>query len=220
MDRIRESCAEGQQAYWVCPVIEESKEGVQTAVQTYERLCAELSGLRVGLLHGRLASDEKAKVMEEFVTGKTQLLVCTTVIEVGVDVPSASLMVIESAERFGLSQLHQLRGRIGRGSADSTCIILFGESPGETALRRLKVIRGSRDGFEIAQRDLEIRGPGEFLGERQSGQRVLRYADVFKDTELIRQAREAADVMADADAERAHAHVERWYGSKRDLLGA
>jgi ATP-dependent DNA helicase RecG len=220
LDRIRESCAEGQQAYWVCPAIEESQEGVQTAVETYELLRAALSGLRVGLLHGRLASEEKAKVMQEFTTGKTQLLVCTTVIEVGVDVPDATLMVIESAERFGLSQLHQLRGRIGRGNADSTCIILFGESLGETALRRLKVIRASNDGFEIAQRDLEIRGPGEFLGERQSGQRVLRYADMINDTELIRQAREAADAMAEKDAERARAHVERWYGSKRDLLSA
>jgi ATP-dependent DNA helicase RecG len=220
LDRIRESCDEGQQAYWVCPVIEESKEGVQTAAETYERLRAELSGLRVGLLHGRLPSEEKAKVMQEFVTGKTQLLVCTTVIEVGVDVPNASLMVIESAERFGLAQLHQLRGRIGRGNVDSTCVILFGESLGETALRRLKVIRGSNDGFKIAERDLQIRGPGEFLGERQSGQRVLRYADILQDTDLIRQAREAADALADADPERARAHVERWYGSKRGLLDA
>ncbi|OAI52097.1 ATP-dependent DNA helicase RecG [Betaproteobacteria bacterium SCGC AG-212-J23] len=215
LDRIRASCAEGQQAYWVCPVIEESKEGVQTAVATYERLRAELSGLRVGLLHGRLPSDEKAAAMQTFVAGETQLLVCTTVIEVGVDVPNASLMVIESAERFGLAQLHQLRGRIGRGSRESVCILLYGELS-DTARQRLKVIFGSNDGFAIAQQDLQIRGPGEFLGERQSGQRVLRYADVF-DVDLIRQAREAADAMPD-DA--ARAHVERWYGSKRDLLDA
>jgi ATP-dependent DNA helicase RecG len=216
LDRIRASCAEGQQAYWVCPVIEESKDGdVQTAVDTYEKLRAELSGLSVGLLHGRLPSDEKAKVMEGFARGRTQVLVCTTVIEVGVDVPNASLMVIESAERFGLAQLHQLRGRIGRGRRDSICILLYGELT-ETARARLKVIFESNDGFAIAERDLRIRGPGEFLGERQSGQRVLRYADVF-DLELVRQAREAADAMPEGAA---RTHVDRWYGSKRDLLDA
>jgi ATP-dependent DNA helicase RecG len=213
--RVRESCAEGQQAYWVCPVIEESKEGVQTAVETFERLRAELSGIEVGLLHGRLPADEKAAVMEAFVVGKTQLLVCTTVIEVGVDVANASLMVIESAERFGLAQLHQLRGRIGRGNRESTCILLFGELT-DTARARLKAIARSNDGFAIAEEDLRIRGPGEFLGERQSGQQVLRYADVF-DLDLVHRAREAADAMPE-DA--ARAHVERWYGSKRDLLDA
>jgi ATP-dependent DNA helicase RecG len=219
LERIRAACAEGQQAYWVCPVIEESKDGdVQTAVDTHERLRAELAGLRVGLLHGRLPADEKAQVMEAFVAGRTQLLVCTTVIEVGVDVANASLMVIESAERFGLAQLHQLRGRIGRGSRESVCILLYGELT-ETARARLKVIFESNDGFAIAERDLQIRGPGEFLGERQSGERVLRYADLMNDTELIRKAREAADAMAEQDPERARAHVERWYGSKRDLLG-
>ena len=215
LDRARASCKEGEQAYWVCPVIEESKEGLQTALQTFERLRAELSGVRVALLHGRLPAEEKAEVMQAFTAGKTQLLVCTTVIEVGVDVPNASLMVIESAERFGLAQLHQLRGRIGRGNRDSVCILLYGELT-ETARLRLKVVFESNDGFEIAERDLKIRGPGEFLGERQSGQRVLRYADVF-DLGLVRQAREAADAMPE-DA--ARAHVERWYGSKRDLLDA
>jgi ATP-dependent DNA helicase RecG len=151
-----------------------------------------------------------------FVAGKMQLLVCTTVIEVGVDVPNASLMVIESAERFGLAQLHQLRGRIGRGNRESTCILLFGGELTETARQRLEVIRNSNDGFAIAERDLQIRGPGEFLGERQSGQRVLRYAD-FADVDLVRQAREAAEAMPE---EAARAHVERWYGSKRDLLDA
>jgi ATP-dependent DNA helicase RecG len=159
--------------------------------------------------------------MAAFVRGKTQVLVCTTVIEVGVDVPNASLMVIESAERFGLAQLHQLRGRIGRGRRESVCVLLYGEADlTETARARLKVIFESNDGFKIAERDLEIRGPGEFLGERQSGQRVLRYADVFQDKDLIKQAHEAADQLADADPERARAHVERWYGSKRGLLDA
>ena len=216
LDRVRDSCAEGQQAYWVCPVIEESKEGVQTAVQTFERLRAELSGISVGLLHGRLAPDEKAEVMRMFVAGRMHLLVCTTVIEVGVDVPNASLMIIESAERFGLAQLHQLRGRIGRGNRESTCILLFGAELTETARQRLEVIRNSNDGFAIAERDLQIRGPGEFLGERQSGQRILRYAD-FSDVDLVRLAREAAEAMPE-DA--ARSHVDRWYGSKRDLLDA
>ena len=215
LDRVRASVAEGEQAYWVCPVIEESKEGVQTAVETHQRLRGELSGLQVGLLHGRLAPEEKAAVMQAFVAGKTQLLVCTTVIEVGVDVPNASLMVIESAERFGLAQLHQLRGRIGRGARESVCILLYGDLT-DTARARLKVIFESNDGFAIAERDLQIRGPGEFLGERQSGQRVLRYADMF-DLDLIRQARQAAD---DIPEDAARAHVERWYGSKRDLLTA
>jgi ATP-dependent DNA helicase RecG len=213
--RIRAACAEGQQAYWVCPVIEESKKEVQTAVATHERVRTELSDLQVGLLHGRLPADEKAEVMQAFVAGKTHLLVCTTVIEVGVDVANASLMVIESAERFGLAQLHQLRGRIGRGARESVCILLYGELT-DTARQRLKVIFESNDGFAIAERDLQIRGPGEFLGERQSGQRALRYADVF-DVDFIRRAREAADAMPE-DA--ARAHVDRWYGSRKDLLTA
>jgi len=215
LERVRASIGEGEQAYWVCPVIEESKEGVQTAVETFERLRGELKGLNVGLLHGRLPADEKASVMQSFVAGKTQLLVCTTVIEVGVDVANASLMVIESAERFGLAQLHQLRGRIGRGARESVCILLYGELT-ETARDRLKVVFGSTDGFAIAEADLRIRGPGEFLGARQSGKLALRYADVF-DLALIEQARAAADAMPEQNAK---AHVERWYGSKRDLLDA
>src|SRR4029077_2109652 len=180
--RIRDACAEGQQGYWVCPVIEESKEGVQTAVDTYARLSAELNDLRVGLLHGRMDPAEKAKVMEDFVVGRVQLLVCTTVIEDGVDVPNASLMVIESAERFGLAQLHQLRGRVGRGTRESVCILLFGEGLSETARARLKVIRENSDGCEIARHDLELRGPGEYIGERQSGDPLFRFADLSRDS--------------------------------------
>ena len=220
LTRIRAACAEGQQAYWVCPVIEESKEGVQTAVQTHERLKGELSGLGVGLLHGRLAPEEKAGVMEQFVAGKMQLLVCTTVIEVGVDVPNASLMVIESAERFGLSQLHQLRGRIGRGSRESVCILLYGEALADTARDRLKVIYENTDGFVIAQRDLEQRGPGEYLGERQSGDPLLRFADVQRDTDLVGMAIAAAEEMIERHPVAARAHVERWLGSRRDLTQA
>jgi ATP-dependent DNA helicase RecG len=198
-------------------VIEESKEAVQTALDTYERLRHELTGLQVGLLHGRLSAAEKAAVMQRFVAGEAQLLVCTTVIEVGVDVANASLMVIESAERFGLAQLHQLRGRIGRGARESVCILLFGEPLSETARARLGIIFKSTDGFEIAQRDLELRGPGEYLGERQSGEPLLRFADLERDGDLVRQAIEAANEMLEQHPAAARAHVERWLGGRKDL---
>jgi ATP-dependent DNA helicase RecG len=217
--RIRAACAEGQQAYWVCPVIEESKQGdVQTAVETFELLAQELKGVRVGLLHGRLPAAEKAAVMADFAGGGTQLLVCTTVIEVGVDVANASLMVIESAERFGLAQLHQLRGRIGRGARESVCILLYGEPLSDTARQRLKVVFESTDGFQIAQRDLELRGPGEYLGERQSGEPLLRFADLERDGALVTQAIEAAGEMLERHPAAARAHVERWLGARRDLI--
>ncbi len=219
--RIREACAESEQVYWVCPVIEESKEGdVQTAVDTHALLAKELHGLRVGLLHGRLPAAEKAAVMADFVAGRTDLLVCTTVIEVGVDVPNASLMVIESAERFGLAQLHQLRGRIGRGSRESVCILLYGEPLSDGARARLKVIFESANGFEIAQRDLELRGPGEYLGERQSGEPLLRFADLERDGDLVRQAIEAAGEMLEQHPAAARAQVERWLGRRKDLTQA
>ena len=216
--RIREACAEGQQGYWVCPVIEESKAGVQTAVDTYARLSGELKDLRVGLLHGRMDAAEKAKAMGDFVAGRVQLLVCTTVIEVGVDVPNASLMVIESAERFGLAQLHQLRGRIGRGARESVCILLYGEALADTARERLKVIYENTDGFVIAQRDLEQRGPGEYLGDRQSGDPLLRFADVQRDVDLVAMAIAAAEEMIEHYPAAARAHVERWLGSRKDLI--
>jgi ATP-dependent DNA helicase RecG len=218
--RIRGACAEGSQAYWVCPVIEESKEGdVQTAVETHQRLELELKGLRVGLLHGRIAAAEKAALMQAFQRNDIQVLVCTTVIEVGVDVPNASLMVIESAERFGLAQLHQLRGRIGRGTRDSVCVLLYGELQGN-ARERLKVIYESTDGFEIARRDLELRGPGEYLGQRQSGQPLLRFADLERDVELVQAARDAAVQLIAHDPPAARAHVGRWLGSRHELLSA
>jgi len=221
LSRIREACAEGQQCYWVCPVIEESKEGdLQTALDTYASLGRELKGPRVGLLHGKLAPAEKAAVMDAFKSGKIDLLVCTTVIEVGVDVPNASLMVIESAERFGLAQLHQLRGRIGRGARDSVCILLFGAELSPAARERLKVVYEESDGFEIARHDLELRGPGEFLGERQSGLPLLRFADLQKDTALIEAARDAAAELIRTDPAAARAHVERWLGAREDLTHA
>ena len=174
----------------------------------------------MGLLHGRLPAPEKEAVMKAFMKGELHLLVATTVIEVGVDVPNASLMVIEHAERFGLAQLHQLRGRIGRGARESVCILLYAAPLSETARARLKVIFENRDGFEIARRDLEQRGPGEFLGERQSGMPLLRYADLEKDAALAREAREAAEKLLDEDPQAARRHVERWLSSRHELQRA
>ncbi len=219
--RIRDACAQGRQAYWVCPLIEESEKlQLQTAVDTFERLRAELPGVNVGLVHGRLKGGEKAAVMGEFASGKVQLLVATTVIEVGVDVPNASLMAIEHAERFGLSQLHQLRGRVGRGADDSVCILLYAHPLGETARARLKVIFENADGFEIARQDLYLRGPGEFLGSRQSGVPLLRYADLEADAELLDAARETAELLLKDYPDAADRHVERWLGGRRELLKA
>jgi ATP-dependent DNA helicase RecG len=218
--RIRDACAEGQQAYWVCPVIEESRDDLKTAVETFETLGSELKGLRVGLLHGRLPPEEKARVMAAFLAGKLNLLVATTVIEVGVDVPNASLMVIEHAERFGLAQLHQLRGRVGRGSRESVCILLYSAALSEGARARLKVIFENADGFVIAQEDLRLRGPGEYLGERQSGLPLLKYADLEKDGDLLRQANEAAEALLRDDEAAARRHVERWLSSRSDYARA
>ena len=216
LERIRAACAEGQQAYWVCPVIEESKDkDLQAALDAHEELRRELPGLRVGLVHGRMAPPEKAAAMQAFAVGQTQLLVCTTVIEVGVDVPNASLMVIEHAERFGLAQLHQLRGRIGRGARASDCILLFQEPLTETARARLKVIYENADGFAIAQKDLELRGPGEFLGERQSGQ-LLRFADPVADASLVNAASAAAEELLGGDVAPVRRHIERWLGARSD----
>ena len=177
-----------------------------------------MKALRVGLLHGRLAADEKAAVMKAFVKGQLKLLVATTVIEVGVDVANASLMVIEHAERFGLAQLHQLRGRIGRGARDSVCILLYATPLSQAARARLKVIFEESDGFEIARQDLELRGPGEFLGERQSGLPLLRYADLQKDEVLAGEAREAAESLLDEDPQAARRHVDRWLSSRQEYL--
>jgi ATP-dependent DNA helicase RecG len=216
--RIRDACAEGQQAYWVCPVIEESKEGeLQTALDTFGALSRELPSLRVGLLHGRLPSAEKAAAMEAFAAGRTQLLVSTTVIEVGVDVPNASLMVIEHAERFGLAQLHQLRGRVGRGARDSVCILMYASPLSEAARARLRVVYETSDGFEIARQDLILRGPGEVLGERQSGVPLLRFADLERDEPLVRAARQAADELLASDPQRARRHVARWLAGRQDF---
>jgi ATP-dependent DNA helicase RecG len=220
LSRVRAAVAEGQQAYWVCPVIEESKEGLRTAVETHETVTRELKGLRVELLHGRLPVDEKAAIMEAFKDGKVHVLVSTTVIEVGVDVPNASLMVIESAERFGLAQLHQLRGRVGRGARDSDCILLFGERLSDNARKRLDAIYESNDGFKLAELDLALRGEGDLLGERQSGAPQLRFGDIDLGFDLILEAQEAAARLIDEDAAAARRHVARWLGSRQELMRA
>ena len=218
---VLNTCQKGQQVYWVCPLIEESEAlQLQTATDTLARLQAALPGLSVGLVHGRMKAAEKAAVMAEFIAGRLHVLVATTVIEVGVDVPNASLMVIEHAERMGLAQLHQLRGRVGRGAAASSCVLMFAEPLSALARARLKVVREHTDGFEIAKQDLEIRGPGEFLGARQSGVPMLRFADLQTDIHLLEAARRvAADLMVD-EPEIVAQHLQRWLGSREGFLAA
>jgi ATP-dependent DNA helicase RecG len=221
MERIRADVAAGRQAYWVCPLIEES-DAVEAAAatETHHRIAELLSDLRVGLLHGQLATADKTAVMEQFVQRKLDVLVATTVVEVGVDVPNATLMVIEHAERFGLAQLHQLRGRVGRGADQSYCILLFDEPLSEAARERLKVIYETSDGFEVARRDLMMRGPGEFLGARQSGAPLLRFADLQLDAALVEQARTAATELLAQHSVEARAHLRRWYEGRHDFLTA
>ena len=225
IERIRAQIAEGRQVYWVCPLIEESEAlDLRKATETHAELSQALPGQMIGLLHSRMPTAEKKAVMALFTAGDMPVLVSTTVIEVGVDVPNASLMVIEHAERFGLSQLHQLRGRVGRGAAASACVLLY-EAPeggrlGETARARLKAMVETNDGFEIARRDLDIRGPGEFLGARQSGAALLRFADLAEDSALLQWARAAAPRMLAEHPDLAAQHVARWLGSKSDYLKA
>jgi len=223
IERVHAAALEGRQAYWVCPLIEESEAlQLQTATETYETLAAALPDLRVGLVHGRLKPAEKQAIMDAFTAAEVHVLVATTVIEVGVDVPNASLMVIEHAERFGLSQLHQLRGRVGRGSAASVCLLLYQSPLGPIAKQRLMTMRETTDGFEIARRDLEIRGPGEFLGARQSGQAMLRFADLETDSWLVDKARDVAHALLHDElpgsAAIVAAHLERWLGGREEFL--
>ena len=220
-ERVRAACMEGRQAYWVCPLIDESETlQLQTALETHAMLTQVFPDLRVGLAHGKLNSAEKARVMAAFKAGELQLLVATTVIEVGVDVPNASLMVIDHAERMGLAQLHQLRGRVGRGAARSLCILLYQQPLSELARARLKIIFESTDGFAIAQQDLHLRGPGELLGARQSGVAMLRFADISTDEDLLNQARQTADELLRDFPETARAHLQRWMANKHDYLHA
>ena len=223
--RMRDQLALGRQVYWVCPLIEESEAlDLSNATATHAELSTALPEATVGLLHSRLPLAEKREVMASFTSGQLGVLVSTTVIEVGVDVPNASMMVIEHAERFGLSQLHQLRGRVGRGAAASACVLLYstGDAPrlGEMARERLKAMAQSNDGFEIARRDLEIRGPGEFLGARQSGAALLRFADLLTDTALLDWARHQAPLLLDHYPMLARQHIDRWLGAQLEYLKA
>jgi ATP-dependent DNA helicase RecG len=217
--RVRDDCLAGGQAYWVCPLIEESEAlQLKAALETYDKVRETFPDLTVGLVHGRLKGEDKARVMDAFKSGAIQLLVATTVIEVGVDAPNATLMVIENAERIGLAQLHQLRGRIGRGAEESTCILLYQEPLTDAARERLKIIYEQRDGFEIARHDLRLRGPGELLGARQSGIPLLRFADLITDVDLLEQARAAAATLARDEPEAARAHLTRWLGARNEYL--
>ncbi|WP_118812062.1 ATP-dependent DNA helicase RecG [Neisseria lactamica] len=217
---VLNTCRKGRQAYWVCPLIEESETlQLQTAAETLARLQTALPELNIGLVHGRMKAAEKAEVMARFSSGELNVLVATTVIEVGVDVPNAALMVIEHAERMGLAQLHQLRGRVGRGAAESVCVLLFAEPLGELAKARLKVIYKHTDGFEIARQDLNIRGPGEFLGARQSGVPMLRFAKLEEDLHLLEQARETAPMLIEQNPEIVEAHLARWLSGREGYLG-
>jgi ATP-dependent DNA helicase RecG len=221
IEKIRTEVAQGRQVYWVCPLIEESEAlDLRNATETHQQLCEALPGTMVGLLHGRLPAAEKAAVMSLFASGEMKLLVATTVIEVGVDVPNASLMVIEHAERFGLSQLHQLRGRVGRGAVASVCVLLYTGPLSDTGKARLKAMAETTDGFEIARRDLEIRGPGEFMGARQSGAPMLRFADLAEDVEWLQAARRIAPTLLDRHAAAARSHIARWLGTKAEYLKA
>ena len=217
--KVAQDVAERKQIYWVCPLIEESETlELQTAIETFENLSAQLPHARVGLVHGKMKAAEKREIMAAFKSHELDVLVATTVIEVGVDVSNASVMVIEHAERFGLAQLHQLRGRVGRGAAKSQCVLLFETPLSPVAKERLKVMYETTDGFEVARRDLHLRGAGEFLGVRQSGLPLLRFADLETDIALLEQARDAADWLMAHDPNTAHMHLQRWLGNRAELL--
>ncbi len=213
--RIRETCQQGRQAYWVCPLIEESEVlDCQAATKTAEDLQKQLPELKIGLVHGRMGSEQKEQAMRAFQQGETDLLIATTVIEVGVDVPNASVMVIENAERLGLSQLHQLRGRVGRGAVASHCLLLYQQPLSELAKERLTVMRETTDGFRIAQRDLELRGPGEVLGTRQTGELSFRVADLMRDSDILPQVHKAAELIMQQHQEMIDPLIRRWLGNK------
>jgi ATP-dependent DNA helicase RecG len=217
--RVRDAVRDGEQAYWVCPLIEESEElQLRTAIETFETMKETFPDLAVGLVHGRLKPAEKAQVMADFKAKKIQLLVATTVIEVGVDVPNATLMVIEHAERMGLAQLHQLRGRVGRGAGHSNAILLYYQPLSDMARQRLKVIYETNDGFEIARADLALRGPGEYLGARQSGAPLLRFADLERDVDLVEIARNVAEDLINSKSPVVEHHLDRWLGTRQFYL--
>ena len=221
VERIRTACAEGRQAYWVCTLIDDSDEVVAQAAQsTYEALVKQMPGLRIALVHGRMKPAEKQKTMAAFKAGEVQLLVATTVIEVGVDVSNASLMIVENAERLGLAQLHQLRGRVGRGSAASSCVLLYQTPLSRMAKQRLETMRETNDGFVIAEKDLELRGPGELLGTRQTGLAAFRIADLARDAGLLPTVQRIGEALLGADPEAAERITRRWVGGAARYAGA
>ena len=218
LDTINQNCFDGNQVYWVCPLIEESETlQLETAEKTYHDLSNYFSNHKVGLIHGRLSSNDKKIIMEDFKKNKIKIIVATTVIEVGVDVPNATLMVIENAERMGLTQLHQLRGRIGRGDKKSICILLYQKKLSNIAKQRLKIIYENIDGFRIAEEDLKLRGPGEVLGLRQSGLPSLRIADLNRDQELLSIAKKDADLLLENFSKDVPTHINRWHKNYQDL---
>jgi ATP-dependent DNA helicase RecG len=213
INRVAAACGEGRQAYWVCTLIEES-DAVQAraAEDVASELASQLKGVTTGLIHGRMKATEKQEVMDRFKAGQIQLLVATTVIEVGVDVPNASLMIIENSERLGLAQLHQLRGRVGRGAEQSSCVLLYSSPIGDLARKRLAIMRKTSDGFVIAEKDLELRGPGEVLGTRQTGMLQFRVADLVRDEQLLDLIPATATQILDTDPVRADRLIDRWIG--------
>jgi len=218
---VQQELAKGRQCYWVCPLIEESEVlQLKTALETFETLSNTLVEYSVGLIHGKLKAEEKSSIMARFKDGQIQLLVSTTVIEVGVDVPNATLMVIEHAQRFGYAQIHQLRGRVGRGAEQSVCILLYSDALSTAAKERLQTLRNSSDGFEIAEKDLALRGPGELLGARQSGDTMLRFVDLQRDAWLIAAVKDLAHDLLQNEPQLARKHLVRWLGSRTELLKA
>jgi ATP-dependent DNA helicase RecG len=218
---VQQELAKGRQCYWVCPLIEESEVlQLKTALETFETLSNTLAEYSVGLIHGKLKAEEKSSIMARFKDGQIQLLVSTTVIEVGVDVPNATLMVIEHAQRFGYAQIHQLRGRVGRGAEQSVCILLYSDALSTAAKERLQTLRNSSDGFEIAEKDLALRGPGELLGARQSGDTMLRFVDLQRDAWLIAAVKDLAHDLLQNEPQLAMKHLVRWLGSRTELLKA
>ena len=215
---IHSHCKEGNQLYWVCPLIEESEKlQLETVENTFKDVTSSFASLKVGLIHGRMKSKEKESIMHKFKIGDLHILVATTVIEVGVDVPNATMMIIENAERMGLSQLHQLRGRVGRGAKESTCILLYGKKLSNIAKDRLKVIYENLDGFKISEEDLRLRGPGEFLGLKQSGLPTLKIADINKDKTLLDMAKEDAENLINEKHNKIESHLQRWISNYQEI---
>jgi len=215
---IERHCKEGNQVYWVCPLIEESETlQLETVENTFAEITSMLSYIKVGLIHGRMKSKEKEIIMQKFKSGDIQILVATTVIEVGVDIPNATMMIIENAERMGLSQLHQLRGRVGRGSKESACILFYGKKLSNVAKDRLKVIYDNSDGFKISEADLKLRGPGEFLGLKQSGLPSLKIADISQDKYLLEAAKEDADSLINENHKNIQSHLQRWISNYQEI---